>query len=267
MGVKDFVPSSSGLWEVSEIFQTGNTQELTQAFPNDLELNKLKIKDLIQMIPDYDGCPYLLGRFTEIVKLVASKICDRTLLLALATKLKGDANRVFQHKIHRYININEFLYSLYLCFSGRGSYTIFSQDLRNLKQLDHETVEEYAHRADRIHTLLYNIRQYNPVMSLEDRISGLETLEKEAIACFKRGLKDKELERCITAAEAVSLQQAMVVAIFAAQNERISSLGISEKYRTPLREVSNIKTNSEIPRRPYRFRDSDLSDPDSGLFD
>lgn len=178
----------------------------------------MRLSEWLALVPAYDGCPHLFGKFAESVKFVADQVSPDhhgALLLALAEKLRGDAGEIFKHKLHRYKSIEDLLHSMYLYFSDRSSYQVIMDKLWNSRREDSESVKDYARRVDRMHTLLYNIHQYDSKITTRERDLAIEAIDKTALVCFERGLRSAELEFCVAASRPTTLQQAIDAAIFA----------------------------------------------------
>lgn len=264
MKTKGHVPGASGSWTVTESESVAPRVHRNSFNGPD----RTRLLERLSLVPEYDGCPYLFGRFVESVNLAAGGTDDPGaggLLLALGAKLKGEAGRLFRHKVHRYGSVSELIDSMYLRFAGRADYQAITRELWSLEQADRESVAEYSRRADRVHTLLHNIHRYDSGLAPEEREAAVGAVEAAAALSFERGLRSKELRLYVATWSPKSLRQATDLAIFADTHPNSGyyfrpdfHLGFHSPNRRPGRDFPRLESGSDRSSHGRRRRDSEF---------
>lgn len=229
------VPSFSGVWEV----QQPEEEEEAAAAAEEKEVNavlSMSLADWLLLIPDYDGCPARLEAFAAATRYVASRLgpsSERTLLLALGSKLRGFARTSFGYRLHRHASLEQLLAGLRSHFAGRGCETELLEELGCARQYADERLWEFGARLDRLVSQLCCIYE-------EER--DHDFVKDVALASFRRGLHNPELETRLGACEPKNLEEAIGLAI-ALDNEL--------RYRDKLLKQM-CQSSSTTKKRRYR---------------
>lgn len=182
--------------------------------------SRTRLRDLLLLIPEYDGRAHELAGFAAAVRHVArhllpggGPLAQRSLLLALRDKLRGQARAMIGHRLHRYADLEELLGSLHARFSGAGGEGRLLAELRAARQAEAEGLQEYGLRLDRLVTELGSIYEEDRWSEPEARRVNKEAVEEMAMASFRRGLRSAELEVRLAACELRTLEEAIQAAV------------------------------------------------------
>ncbi|KAJ8682128.1 hypothetical protein QAD02_017920 [Eretmocerus hayati] len=205
----------SGTWSVSEAL----SPKAKQTEGIQMTSMKMNMQDCLLLIPQFDGRPECLEPFSASLRHISthfiSSVEQRSLILALHTKLRSQAYDHFAHRLHQIDTIENLISELHLFFGEAGRKSELLDRLYKIRQEPHESVREFGLKVDILMErtcLAYS--GYRISNDVQQEVEDTKMIvRRTALASFIRGLTSMELEVHVSMRRPETLHEAIGVAI------------------------------------------------------